>query len=162
MRSHFPNVTLRTQQGKSVRFYQDMVQGKIVVVQLMFRGCDKFCSIVTPKLVKVQRELQKQLGDQVRFISISIDPDRDTPEALAEYAAHFGVQKNWYFLTGKREDVDLIRRKLGVYDPEEKKLEHLNVLTVGNEPAGQWLAMPAPSSNEEIVRTVLRLARPVK
>jgi protein SCO1 len=158
MQRYFPNVTLRTQEDKTVRFYDDVIKGKIVLINLMFTRCNKYCPITTPKLVKVQRELQKQLGDRVRLVSISIDADRDTPAALAEYAERFTVQKGWLFLTGRKDDVDLIRRKLGLYDPEERKLEHMGLLTVGNEPEGQWLAMPVLSETDEIVQTVLRIA----
>jgi protein SCO1/2 len=77
---------------------------------------------------------------------------------LSKYALRFRSPRNWVLLTGKKNDVDLIRRKLGVYDPDEKRLEHMNVLTVGNEPLGQWLALPVFSSDAEIVRTVTRIA----
>jgi protein SCO1/2 len=160
MRRYFPNVTLRTQEGKAVRFYDDVVAGKIIVLNLMFTNCNKYCPITTPKLVKVQRELLTQLGDRLRMVSLSIDAERDTPAALAAYGRRHRVQKGWFLLTGKRDDVDLIRRKLGLYDPEEKKLEHMGLLTVGNEPEGQWLALPVLSENDEIVRTVLRIAAP--
>jgi protein SCO1/2 len=158
MRRYFPNVTLRTQENKSVRFYDDVVKGKIVLINLMFTSCSKYCPITTPRLVRVQKELQKQLGDRLRMVSITIDAERDTPKALADYARRYGVSKDWLFLTGKREDVDLIRRKLGIYDTEEKKLEHMSLLTVGNEPEGQWLAMPVLTQTDEIVRTVVRVA----
>jgi protein SCO1/2 len=87
-----------------------------------------------------------------------VDPDHDSPSALKKYASHFRSARNWVLLTGNKNDVDLIRRKLGVYDPDEKRLEHMNVLTVGNEPEGQWLALPVFSSDAEIVRTVMRIA----
>jgi protein SCO1/2 len=67
------------------------------------------------------------------------------------------VKPGWHFLTGKRADVDLIRRRLGIYDPDEKRTEHLAVLTVGNEPQGQWVAIPALAAPQEIVRTARRM-----
>jgi protein SCO1/2 len=158
MRKYFPNVELRTAQGNSVHFYDDVVRGKVLLIQWMFTHCNRSCPLATPKLLRIQKRLEQRLGDNVRLVSISVDPDHDTPSALKKYASHFRSARNWVLLTGNKNDVDLIRRKLGVYDPDEKRLEHMNVLTVGNEPEGQWLAMPVFSSDAEIVRTVMRIA----
>lgn len=162
MRKYFPNVELRTQEGKTVRFYDDIIKGKVLLIQWMFTRCDRSCPLATPKLLKVQRNLEERLGDKVRLVSITVDPRHDTPRLLGQYAAQFRSPRNWVLLTGNKNDVDLIRRKLGVYDPVEKNLEHMNVLTVGNEPEGQWLAMPVFSSDQEIVRTVVRVANSMK
>jgi protein SCO1 len=162
MRQYFPNVELRTQAGNTVHFYDDIVQGKILLIHWMFTRCERSCPLATPKLLKVQRSLEERLGNKVRLVSITVDPRHDTPQLLKQYASQFNLPKNWVLLTGNKNNVDLIRRKLGVYDPVEKNLEHMNVLTVGNEPEGQWLAMPVFSSDREIVRTVFRIANSVK
>jgi len=162
MRKYFPNVELRTQEGKTVRFYDDIIKGKVLLIHWMFTRCNRSCPLATPKLVKVQRNLEERLGDKVRLVSITVDPDHDSPQSLNQYASKFRSPKNWVLLTGTKNDVDLIRRKLGVYDPVEKNLEHMNVLTVGNEPEGQWLAMPVFSSDQEIMRTVVRIADSVR
>jgi protein SCO1/2 len=158
MRKYFPNIELKNAQGNSVRFYDDVVKGKVLLIQWMFTHCTRSCPVATPKLLRVQRQLEQRLGDKVRLVSISVDPKHDNPAALKKYASGFRRPRNWVLLTGNKNDVDLIRRKLGVYDPDEKRLEHMNVLTVGNEPEGQWLAMPVFSSDAEIVRTVMRIA----
>jgi protein SCO1/2 len=158
MRKYFPNVELRTAQAARVHFYDDIVKGKVLLIQWMFTRCNRSCPLATPKLLRVQRKLERRLGNKVRLVSISVDPDHDTPAALSKYASRFHSPRNWLLLTGNKNDVDLIRRKLGVYDPDEKRLEHMNVLTIGNEPLGQWLALPVFSSNAEIVRTVTRIA----
>ena len=158
LRSYFPNVPMRTQDGKAVRFYDDMIKDKVVVIHLMFTNCSKFCSTITPNLVQVQEQLRERAGDRVSLLSLTVDPEHDSPQVLRAYASQFHVKDGWNFLTGKKSDVDLIRRKLGVYDPDENVTEHLTVLTIGNERDGQWLAMPALSTPEEIVRTTLRIA----
>lgn len=157
LRAHFPNVPLLTQDGKAVRFYDDMIKGKVVLIQLVSTDCNKFCSTITSNLVKAQQELQRQLGDRVVMLSLTVNPELDRPQALRLYARRYGVKKGWHFLTGTRADVDLIRRKLGIYDPDEKSTEHLAVLTIGNEPQGQWVAIPALSAPQEIVRTARRM-----
>jgi protein SCO1 len=159
LRSHFPNVSLTNQDQKTVRFYDDVIKGRIVVIQFMYTQCDKYCPMVTPNLAKVQRELAKRAPRQVSMISITVDPTHDTPKMLKEYADKFHAQKGWQFLTGPKQDVDRIRRELGVYDPDEKKTEHLNVLTIGKETTGQWLAIEALAKPDDIVDTVLNLVQ---
>jgi protein SCO1 len=157
LRSHFPNVALTNQDKKTVRFYDDVIKDRVVMIQFMYTRCDKYCPMVTPNLARVQRELQERAPKQVTMISITVDPTHDTPQVLKEYSGKFHVQAGWQFLTGSKNDIDWIRRELGVYDPDEKKTEHLNVLTIGKERTGQWLAIPALMKPENIVRTVLNL-----
>jgi protein SCO1/2 len=158
LREHFPNVPLINQDKKKVHFYDDLIKGKIVVIQFMFSNCEKLCPMVTPNLVKVQKELQKQAPGEVSFVSITVDPEHDTPEALKAYSQKFRIQPGWQFLTGRRADVDRIRRELGVLDPEDQQFEHMNVLTIGNEPAGDWFGMRALEKPSVIAYTVLRSA----
>ncbi len=157
LRRHFPNVLLTTQDGKPVRFYDDVIKGKIVMIQFMFTNCERSCPMITPNLVKVQRDLKGRGANEVKMVSITVDPLHDTPRALHEYAERFHVQPGWQFLTGRKADIDLIRRKLGVYDPDDQKNEHMNVLIMGREPTGQWMAMEALAKPNDIAYTVLRL-----
>jgi protein SCO1 len=157
MRGSFPDVVLLTQDNKEKRFYDDLIKDKVVVIQFMFANCADLCPRTTPNLARVQRELSKRAPGKVTFLSITVDPKRDTPQALKRYASQFDIRSGWYFLTGKPEDVDLVRRKMGVYDPEDQKVEHMNVLTIGNEPLGKWVAMEALAQPDDITQTVLRV-----
>jgi protein SCO1/2 len=157
LRNNFPDVVLRTQDNTEKRYYEDLIKDKVVVIQFMFARCDDLCPRVTPNLAQVQRELNRRVPGKVTFLSITVDPKRDTPNLLREYASHFDIQRGWYFLTGKPDDVDLVRRKLGGYDPEDQKLEHMNMLTIGNEAQGKWLAMEALARPDDITQTVLRV-----
>ncbi len=156
LRSHFPNVVLTNQDDKKMRFYDDLIRGKTVMIQFFFVNCEKYCPMVTPNLVRVQRELKRRGVSNIDLISITVDPERDTPQALREYAAKFDVQPGWHFLTGSKADIDSIRRELGVWDPDEKRIEHMNVLTIGKEPTGQWIAIEALAKTDDIVQTALR------
>jgi protein SCO1 len=157
LREHFPNVPLVTQDRQTVRFYDDLIKGKVLIIQFMFTNCEQYCLMVTPNLVRVQTELQKRGARGVTMISITVDPVHDTPGVLKEYATKFQVQPGWQFLTGQKKDIDQIRRGLGVYDPDDKKIEHMNVLTIGKESSGQWLAIEALAKPDDIVQTVLSL-----
>lgn len=158
LKEHFPNVTLFTQENKPLRFYDDVVRGKIVVIQFMYTNCEKLCPMTTPNLVKLRDELERRAPGQISMVSITVDPANDTPEVLRHYASSFKIAPAWKFLTGKKSDIDLIRRQLGVYDPDEARTEHLNVLTIGDERAGRWCAIEALARPEDIAATALRVA----
>lgn len=157
LRQHFPNIVLTNQENKKVRLYDDVIKGKIVVIQFMFSNCERLCPMVTPNLVKVQKELEKQSPGKVKIVSISVDPEHDTPAVLKAYAKKFHVQPGWQFLTGRRQDIDWLRRELGLYYPEDQQFEHMNMLTVGREPTGQWFTIRALNNPEVIAYTVRKI-----
>jgi protein SCO1 len=157
LRQHFPNVLLTDQDNKKVHFYDDLIKGKIVIIQFMFSNCDRLCPMVTPNLLKVQKELEKEAPGAVKIVSITVDPDHDSPEVLKDYAAKFHVKPGWQFYTGRRAEIDQIRRELGLYYPEDRQFEHMNMLTIGREPTGQWFTIRALNKAEVIAYSVRRL-----
>lgn len=139
--NYFPNVTLTTQDGTKVHFYDDLIKGKIVVIDLIYTQCVDACPLETARLVQVQKMLGDRVGKDIFFYSISIDPTHDTPAVLKSYAEKFHVGPGWTFLTGKKEDIDLVSKKLGLYsepDPNDRD-GHTPAVILGNEPAGQWM-----------------------
>jgi protein SCO1 len=139
--NYFPNVELTNQDGKTVRFYDDLLKGKIVVIDLIYTNCQYACPLETARLAQVQRILGDRVGKDIFFYSISIDPRRDTPKQLKEYAEKFHAGPSWLFLTGKKEDIDLISTKLGLYsDPDPANKDgHTPDVLLGNEVTGQWI-----------------------
>ncbi len=138
---YFPNVTLTTQDGAPVRFYDDLIKGKIVAINLIYTSCKYACPLETARLAQVQKLLGDRMGKDVFFYSISIDPEIDTPAVLKEYAKQFRAGPGWLFLTGKKEDIDLLSRKIGLYSaPNPANPDgHKPYLLVGNETTGQWM-----------------------
>jgi len=138
---YFPNVPLTTQDGKVVHFYDDLLKGKIVAIDLIYTHCVDSCPLETARLAQVQKTLGDRVGKDIFFYSITIDPKRDTPEVLKAYAEKFHAGPGWLFLTGKKEDIDLISKKLGLYsDPDPTNRDgHTPSLLLGNEPEGQWM-----------------------
>jgi len=137
---YFPNVALTTQDGKTVRLYDDLLKGKSVAINVMYTDCKDACPLETANLVQLQRVLGERVGRDIFFYSISIDPERDTPEVLKDYAEKFGVGPGWLFLTGKPEDISLIVKKLGLTRSADLNARdsHSPYLVVGNVPTGQW------------------------
>jgi protein SCO1/2 len=151
---YFPNVELTTHDGRSVRFFDDMIEGRVVVLNFIYTACPDACPMETARLAEVQEILGDRIGEDVFMYSITIDPDRDTPEVLAEYRSRFGARDGWTFLTGDEEDILLLRRKLGLYIEEEGKAEtdhNLNML-IGNQATGHWLKR-SPFENPYVLAT---------
>jgi protein SCO1 len=133
--SYFPNFELTTQDGKTVKFYDDLVKDKLVVVDFIFTHCTKQCPLMTASLARVQRHLGERVGKDIFFYSISLDPERDTPEALKQYAEAYHAGPGWTFLTGKKEDIKVLRKKFGDLEDVEN---HSANLIIGNDVTGQW------------------------
>lgn len=136
---YFPNVPLITQDGKTVHFYDDLLKGKIVAIDLIYTNCKDSCPLETARLAQVQRMLGDRVGKDILFYSISIDPEHDTPAVLKEYAQKFHVAPGWTFLTGTQENIDLISKKLGLYTPYWNRDGHAPMLMIGNVATGQWM-----------------------
>ena len=152
---YFPNLVLVNQDNKPVHFYDDLLKGKTVLINFMLTHCTGACSPMTANLAKVQKYLGDVVGKDVLMISISVDPEHDTPAELKKYAANFKVQPGWYFLTGTKENLDGVLTKLGGYtdDPQQ----HSTVLLIGDEATGQWMKIPALTRPSEIVEAVAKI-----
>ena len=161
MRRHFPNVPLQTHDGRSVHFYDDLVKGKKVLINFTFTSCTGTCPRTSANLARLQDLLGDRIGRDIFIISLSIDPEHDTPAVLKEYAGNFNARPGWTFATGRIEDINTIRRKLGLYDSPDIT-QHMGLLTFGNEATGKWGATPALDAPKNILYFVLRRVDPFK
>jgi protein SCO1/2 len=157
-RRYFPNVTLQTQDGKTVRFYDDLIKDKIVTINFFYAKCDGICPTVTANLARVQRILGDRVGREIFMNSISLKPEHDTPAVLTEYAQMFKVKPGWTFLTGKPDDIELLRKSLGFtnLDPEldKDKSQHIGNVRYGNEPLMYWAACPGMGNPEFLAKSI--------
>jgi protein SCO1/2 len=154
---YFPNVTLVTHEGKKVRFFDDVIKGKVVAINFIYTNCPDACALETARLREVQKILGDRVGRDVFIYSITIDPGHDTPEVLRRYAEKFQVGPGWLFLTGKEADITLLRRKLGLYNEEgrtEGLKEHNLSNIIGNQGTGQWMKI-SPYENPYVLATQL-------
>jgi protein SCO1/2 len=149
---YFGDVKLVNQDGKEVRLYSDLMQGKTVVINAMFTTCTGACPVMSGTMAKIQDHLGDRVGKDVRLISISVDPVNDTPAKLKEYAARFHAKPGWYFLTGSKENVEAALRKLGqwVDDPAN----HQTLYLIGNDRTGLWKKAFALAKPEEVLPIV--------
>ena len=157
----FTNVRLRTHDGRTVRFYDDLLEGKIILVNFFFTSCDGICPLMTDNLVRVQELLGPRVGRDIFMYTISLQPIFDTPEILRAYADSRGVRPGWLFLTGEPRDVEILRGRLGFVDSDpvlDADLEqHIGSVRVANEPLHRWAMSAALADPEVIVRTVSRV-----
>ena len=136
---YFPNVSLITDNGESVRFFDDLIENKVVSINFIYTTCVDTCPLETAQLVRVQQILGDRLGKDVFFYSISIDPEHDTPSVLRDYKERFGAR--WTFLTGENADIIQLRRKLGLYVEEiqDGSNNHNVNMIIGNQATGRWM-----------------------
>lgn len=133
---YFTNRTVTNQDGKVLRFYDDVIKNKIVIVSFIFTSCTDLCPLTTARLAEVQRRLGDRVGRDIFFVSLSVDPETDTPERLKAFADAFGAGPGWQFLTGRPEDMTVINRALG--DRSRTRSEHRNEVVLGNDRTGEW------------------------
>jgi protein SCO1/2 len=146
-----PDVALLDQNGRTVRFYSDLVKGNVVAVNFVFTTCTTICPIMTVNFKKL-RELA---GDSVHLISVSVDPLVDTPARLSAWAARFAVPAPWTLVTGSKPDVDRLLKSLGVFTAD--KLDHQAIVLIGSGIDNRWIranALAAPSKLAELVAAV--------
>jgi cytochrome oxidase Cu insertion factor (SCO1/SenC/PrrC family) len=152
--TYFPNVELTTHEGEKVRFFDDLIEGKVVMINFIYTRCPDACPLETARLSEVREILGDRVGQDVFMYSISIDPDYDTPEVLKEFTQMYQIGPGWKFLTGDEEDILLLRRKLGLYIAEVNKdpFDHNLSMIIGNQATGRWMKR-SPFENPYILAT---------
>lgn len=151
-KNYFTDVVLVDQDGRDQRLYSDLLQGKVVVIGTFFASCTGACPAIAKSYKKIQDWLGDRLGKEIYLISITVDPEHDTPQRLKEFAQEFGARPGWIFLTGSKENVSFALGKLG--SAVENKEDHNNILFVGNEPTGLWKKAFGLAPSEELIPVV--------
>lgn len=137
-RAYFTNLELITQDGESVRFFDDILKDKVVVISFIFTNCEGACPLITHKLTLVRDRLEELIGDPIRFVSLSLDPERDTPAAMKAFAqTHHADHDGWVFLTGNADHLEFIIKRLGQYTDDIEA--HSTMLLAGNVNAAHWM-----------------------
>lgn len=146
---YFGEIVLVDQHGERHRLYSDLIKDKVVVINAMFTSCTSACPAMAARLAEIQSWLGDRLGKDVYILSISVDPDNDTPQKMLAFSEAFRSRPGWYFLTGEKENVSAALKKLGQYvdDPEA----HQNIMMMGNEPTGLWKKAMGMAEAEELI-----------
>jgi cytochrome oxidase Cu insertion factor (SCO1/SenC/PrrC family)/mono/diheme cytochrome c family protein len=152
---YFTNLPLVTSAGEEVQFFDDLLKDKIVVINFIYTSCPDICSLSTARLAQVYDWLGERMGREIFFYSISLDPENDTPEDMAAFADAFNVGEGWTFLTGDRENIDVIRRKVG--EMSRSLAEHRSDMVIGNTRTGVWRRASAMGSLVVLLQSILEL-----
>ena len=147
---YFSDVELIDQDGRKLRFYTDVLKDKVVAINTFFTTCTSICPPMNRNFEKMQEALGDRLGKDAFLVSISVDPETDTPTRLKEYGKRFHAKPGWLFLTGKKENVDWALYKLGQY--VEAKDDHTSIFIIGNEPKGLWKKAFGLAKAEELIK----------
>ncbi|HYO62468.1 MAG TPA: SCO family protein [Pyrinomonadaceae bacterium] len=129
--STIPDLELLDQDGKTVRFYSDLVKGKTVAINFIFTTCTTICPPLGATFARVQKELGPRAGSDVHFISVSVDPATDTPERLKAWGAKFKAGPGWTFVTGDKASVDQLLNALAA--SASKREDHSPTVVVIND-----------------------------
>jgi protein SCO1/2 len=140
-RDYFSNVELVDQDGRSLKFYDEVLKDNVVVISFIFTNCQSACPLMTRNLTMIRDMLREDERRAIQFVSISIDPLRDTPSAMKEFAQkHEADIDGWLWLTGQPDDVNFVTQRLGSYtdDPEA----HTTTLLAANVRNAHWTKIP--------------------
>lgn len=147
-----PDLPVIDQNGKRLRFYSDLVAGRVVAINFIFTTCTTICPPLTATFRRVQQDLATGSPD-AKLISISVDPGTDTPERLFDFAAKFKAGPGWTFVTGEKGDIDALLRAFGVAVAD--KNDHTPMILVGNDQTGQWTRIYGLSPPSTIAQAIL-------
>lgn len=146
-----PDVEVVTHEGKKVHFYRDLVQGKDVAVNFIFTNCSTIC----PASGAMFATLQKQAGQGVRFISVSIDPSYDTPARLAAWSSRFRTQPGWVLVTGEQSAIDEIVKAFGAANARPQ--DHQPLTIIGSDATQTWAKLYGFPDAEKIRSVVAQV-----
>jgi cytochrome oxidase Cu insertion factor (SCO1/SenC/PrrC family) len=152
-RAWFTDTVLLDQDGTPRRFYSDVLQGQVVCLSFIFTNCGEACPLIMQKLKRARERLGER-AREVQFVSLSVDPENDTPAALKAFAAKHGATgPGWTFLTGSRADLAAVHRRLGTW-VEDPGL-HQTGFIAGNVARRHWTKI-RPDVVAEGVAEILR------
>jgi protein SCO1 len=149
---YFGDILLTNQDGRQLRLYADILKGNVVIINSFYSTCTGVCRVTIPVFKQLQDSLGERVGTNIRLISLTVDPQNDTPEVLRKYAAGVGAKPGWEFLTGDKQTVDQALYKFGLRT--DAKEDHSNVFIIGNEATGLWKKVLGIAPPYEILRSV--------
>jgi protein SCO1/2 len=154
--NYFTDTVLVNQNGENVRFYSDLLKKRTVVINTFFTECQGVCPLLSRNMQAIQGWLGDRLNRDVLLISISVDPVTDTPARIKAYAERFHAQPGWLFLTGKKENVDLVLHKLGQI--VERRDDHGTIFIIGNDRTHLWKKALGTTKAEDLMPVVASVA----
>ncbi|PZN31684.1 MAG: SCO family protein [Proteobacteria bacterium] len=160
-----PNVVMRTHENRVVRFYDDLIKDRQVLINMMYATCEGYCPVITMRLVEIHEALHARMGRDLFMYSITLKPEQDDPAALKEFARmHGALLPGWTFLTGDAYDIDTLRYELFRHDHIKIDADldaHAGQMRIINDATNRWLHV-APMASKMTVLQHIAWADPPK
>jgi protein SCO1/2 len=143
-----PDVVLINQDGKKVRLRKLLLSEKPVIVDFIFGTCTTICPVLSAGFSNLQHKLGPESG-KVSLVSISIDPENDTPKVMKDYLKRFRAKPGWDFLSGSRKDIDSVMKAFDAYIPN--KMSHFAVNFIKAPDADTWVRINGLMSSADFM-----------
>ncbi len=150
-----PAVTVVRADGAKVPFQKDIDDGKPVILNFIYTTCTAICPVMTQTFAEVQNRLGPD-RDKLRMVSVSIDPEQDTPARMREYAKRYSAGSQWQFYTGTVEASVAVQKAFDAYRGD--KMNHLPVTFVRLAPGKPWVRLDGFATPDDIVKEYRSLA----
>lgn len=162
----FDDVELIDQSGTKVSFYSDLVMDRSVCIVFFYTRCEGSCPTTMLTLKRLRHDLSLTFDEEeLVFIALTLEPEVDTPDELQAYMQRYEIkpeknQADWVFATGSFEEIEGLRRSLGIYDLDPiidaDKTEHASIVTFGNDRLDRWAALPADMDYKQLLTGMIR------
>lgn len=161
--TYFTDMELRNQDGEVQHFYSDLLKNKVVIINSFFSTCKGVCPVTMGHMAKIQERFSDRMGKDLHIISVTVDPETDTPPKMKAFAKKIGAGPGWHLVTGDAENVRAALLKFNhlVGDKEA----HKNTVIIGKESTGMWketFLLLKPETLDTIINQVLDDELPAK
>jgi len=144
-----PDVVLVNQDGKKVRLRNLLLSERPVIVDFIFGTCTTICPVLSAGFSNLQHKLGPESG-KVSLVSISIDPENDTPKVMKDYLQRFRAKPGWDFLSGSRNDIDSVMKAFDAYMPN--KMSHYPLNFIRRPADNKWVRLYGLMSSADFMR----------
>lgn len=146
-----PQLKLIRQDGKAVQFQDALSDGRVVVLSFIYTSCTAICPMTSQTIYRLQGKLGADI-DKVHLVSISIDPEQDTPAVLAQYAEKYHASKYWDHYTGTAEASITVQKAMDAYRGD--KMNHTPTTFIWNGKGSAWVRVDGFASADELLQEV--------
>jgi protein SCO1/2 len=146
-----PAITLTDEMRRTVRLDRLLAERRPVIVQFIFTSCTTICGVLASTLAAAKDELSS-VRDDYQAVSITIDPDYDTPDRLREFAEHFPPDNHWRLLTGRRDDIAQVLSAFDARFANDAKANHRAYTYLRGAPGQPWVRIEGLISSKQLVR----------
>jgi protein SCO1/2 len=143
-----PDVTLVNQDGTKVKLKAILDSGEPVILDFIFGTCTTICPVLSAGYANLQAKMPPGTT-KIHLVSVSIDPENDTPKVMRDYLKRYRAKPGWDVLTGRREDVDTVMRAFNAYIPN--KMSHYPLTLIRDPKTGKWVRIIGLMSSTEFV-----------